>query len=198
MNRAQIHRLPKVEELLIEGDLAEAFEGRESLRRELDIKRRQVDLLEIRAPARGTVVNWQVRQNLLRRPVQRGQNLMTIVDPDTHWVLELELPERRVAHLMRAMARSDEALDVTFTLASHPGQEFKGQLVEVDRQLDVRTDDGNAALVRVAFDETQIPADLLRSGTRVTAKVHSGHRSIGFVLFHELIETVQSSVMFWF
>jgi hypothetical protein len=130
--------------------------------------------------------------------VQKGQNLMTIVDPDTQWELELSLPEKRFAHLMDAVGRSDQPLVVTFTLASHPGREFRGTLVQIDQRLEVRGADGNASRLLVQFDKQELGSDLLRMGTRVNAQVHCGTRSVGYVWFRELFETVHSSWLMWF
>jgi multidrug resistance efflux pump len=200
LQRAMVRQseLNAVERGIIDGDFAEAQELKESLSRQLQLKRDELDLLTIRAPETGRVVNWQLRQNLLRRPVQRGQNLMTIVAPDTPWQIELELPEKRVAHLMGALAHSGEPLPVSFVLASHPGKEFEGTLIQVDNKLDVRGDEGNSVLLRVQFDSVQLPAELLRSGTRVMAKVQAGNRSLGYVWFHEFIESVQTALIRWF
>ena len=183
-----------------EADMNEAFVRFNNYSLQLEIKRRQLEFLNVRAPATGTVVNWKLRENLLRRPVQRGQNLMTIVDPDTEWTVELELPERRTIHLQQALnnVKNPEDIQVTFTLASNPGKQFHGKLTRLDQRLDVHSDDGNALLVRVAFDESDIPPELLRDGTRVTAKIEVGTRSLGYVWLHELFETVRASVMFWF
>ena len=169
-----------------------------SLQRELDIRVEEQQLLTITSPSAGRVVNWNVKQNLTNRPVTRGQNLMTVVPPEAVWELELEMPERRMAHLFRAINDSEDKLTVTFGLVSNPGTEYTGTLISVDRKLEVYSDDGNAALVRVAFENADIVQDLLRTETRVTAKVHCGERSIGYVIFHELIETVQSKWMLWF
>jgi multidrug resistance efflux pump len=198
LKRAQHAQMSPAERRLIAGELAEAETLRDSLRRQLELKIGQADLLNVRAPVSGNIFNWQLRQNLLRRPVSRGQNLMTIVHPDTPWQIELEFPERRIWHLMQARRDTREPLQVTFTLASHPGNEYRGQLVSVDNKLDVRSEEGNAVLVRVAFDKQQVPADLLRSGTRVTARIQAGQRSLGYVWFHELIETVQGTWLLWF
>ena len=169
-----------------------------SLQQELRIRQAEQQLLSVVSPSAGRVVNWNVKQNLTNRPVTRGQNLMTVVPPEAVWELELHMPERRLAHLFRAVNDSDEKLEVTFGLVSNPGTEYTGTLLSIDRKLDVYNDDGNAALVRVAFKNADISTDLLRTETRVTAKVHCGDRSIGYVIFHELIETVQSKWMLWF
>ena len=178
--------------------VARASQEIENLEKELAVQLKDRDLLEVRAPIAGQVVNWQVRQNLLRRPVRFGQHLMTIVPPDTQWLIELEMPERRLAHLSRAMDESEDLLKVTFALVSWPGREFEGELISVDQKLDVYSDEGNAALVRVSFPNDEIPQELLRSGTRVTGKVYCGTRSIGYAMFYELIETVKSKWQFWF
>jgi biotin carboxyl carrier protein len=190
-------RLEQVDRQMIAGEINSALQTIKSLTNELGLKEEEAKLLQVVSPADGRVVNWQVRQNLLRRPVLRGQNLMTIIDPDTQWQVELELPERRLAHLMKAQAQNAEPLEVTFGLVSHPGVEYKGFVLHMDQKLDVHSDEGNTALLRIGFANNDVSPDLLRAGTRVTAKVHCGTRSIGYVMFHELIETVQSSVLFW-
>ncbi|MEZ6093576.1 MAG: hypothetical protein R3C03_04965 [Pirellulaceae bacterium] len=103
-----------------------------------------------------------------------------------------------MGHLIDAQQSQSEPLKVTFTLASNPSQQFTGKVIRVDPCMDVRDDNGNTGRVLVSFDNQQIPSELLRSGTRVTAKVDCGTRSVGFVLFHELYETAKSSVLFWF
>jgi len=189
--------LTRAEQEVIVGDIRKSKVAQASIEKKLAIKQQDLSKLLILAPARGQVVNWQLRQQLIRRPVKTGHNLMTIVDPDTDWELEIEMPERRVHHLMQQQKES-ETLHVTFTLQSHPGKTFTGTVSKIDRQMDVYSDEGNSTLVRVVFDKTNIPTELLRSGTRVTAKVHCGQRSSGYVLFHELIETVRANVLFWF
>ena len=191
-------KLESYDSIIIHGDLRGAEEALASFQRELEIKKQDAANLQVRSPIRGTVMNWQIKQNLLRRPVLRGQNLMTVVAPNTDWRLELDLPERRVGHLMSRLNESDDQVEVTFALASHPNKELTGQLRRVDRKLEVRSDEGNTALVEVQFDNSQVAADLLRSGTRVNAKLHCGTRSIGYVWFHEVIETARSAAMFWF
>ena len=190
--------LSEYERQTIEIEIEQARQEKFGLRKELELRLIENAHLEVVAPATGTVVNWQARQNLINRPVERGQNLMTIVDPDSNWLLELELPERRLGHLMEALTKSDEPLRVTFAMASMPSKEFEGQLHLVDHQLDVHSDQGNTCLVRVAFDNRDLDCDLLRTGTRVNASIACGTRSIGYVMFHEVIETVQSKWLLWF
>ncbi len=198
-NRIQVTQLDQVDALRAASDLDEAKEARHSLERQLQIKLDELAMLEIRAPESGRIVDWKLRENLIRRPVLRGQSLMTLVELESAWLVELELPERRTMHLLEALKRTstDERLNVKFTLASHPGKQFVGTLIEYDQRLDVHSDNSNTMKLRVAFSKSSIPPELLRDGTRVTAKIEVGTQSIGYVWLHELFETVQSKVMFW-
>ena len=191
--------LTRMEAEELQGEISKSEVRQNSIRRQLQLWYADRAKLEIRAPGRGYVVNWQLRQNLIRRPVKTGHHLMTIVDPDTEWELELELPERRLNHVLQyQQSQPGEPITASFTLASQPDVVYVGEVKKIDRQFDVYSDSGNAILVRVAFDNAEVPADLLRSGTRVTCKIHCGQKSSGYVLFHELIETVRTNVLFWF
>ena len=198
MTNTRGEEISKLEIYEIRQRIDEAGAAIESLIEEEKIFLEQQALLDVKSPIAGRIVNWNVKQNLMNRAVERGQKLMTVVAPDTNWQVELEMPEKRISHLLKAQRDSDTPLKVTFGLMSNPGTEYVGELVEIDTKLDVYSDEGNSALVVVAFSNQEIDIDLLRSETRVTAKVHCGTRSIGYVMFHELIETVQSNLMLWF
>ena len=197
LNGSEQEPLSALERVEIDGRIRQAKQLVQSLEIERQIRYEERDRLEIKSPAAGRVINWNVRQNLLHRPVQRGQKLMTIVHPETEWMIELEMPEKRLHHLFEAQ-KNNKNLTVTFGLMSNPGTEYEGRVVSVDKKLDVYSDEGNTALVRVAFDNSSLDPELLRTETRVMAKVQCGTRSIGYVMFHELFETVQSTWMFWF
>ena len=190
--------LETYDSILIGGELQAELEKKKSLIKELRIKREDARNLEVRAPISGMVMNWQVKQTLLRRPVTKGQNLLTLVAPNTPWRLELELPEKRVGHLLKRLNDDEDPVHVTFALASHPNKKLEGKLKRLDHKLEVHSEEGNTALMEVEFDNSQIAADLLRSGTRVNAKLNCGTRPIGYVYFHEVIETARSAAMFWF
>ncbi len=194
-NRNDLSQFELVE---VNNNIALAAKTIEYLQRELEIRLEEQQLLTVKSPATGRVVNWNAKQNLMHRPVTRGQNLMTIVNPNTEWLIELEMPERRLGHLAEAMRESQQPLRVTFALVSNPGTEYTGVLLDIDEKLDVHSDAGNTVLIRVQFPNEAIDPQLLRAETRVNAKVICGTRATGFVIFHEMIETVQSKLMFLF
>ncbi len=186
------------EENQISGQLAQLQRTAENIEKQLLLFREKQQRLTIRSPRAGEVATWQVRDNLLNRQVQTGQRLMTIYNPDGKWEIELHMPERRAGHIHAAYLRAQKAgepVKVAFVLATHPGEEFEGHVVEIDRNFEVHEADGNTLRVRVAIDEEKLPQ--LRDGARLTAKVDCGIQPLGYVLFQDLIETVQAKVLFW-
>jgi len=186
-------RLAPADENRMAGELMQLRQETENIERELALLRQKQKQLTVTAPQRGQVVTWKVRELLLKRPVSRGQGLLTLANPDGPWELELNLPERRLVHVQAASANAP--LDVTFVLSSHPGQTFHGRVVEIEQAAEVRGDEGNTLLVRVAVEKDQLPP--LHDQTTVTAKLNCGRTSIGYAWFCDLIETVHSKVLFW-
>jgi multidrug efflux pump subunit AcrA (membrane-fusion protein) len=194
--RSGTSRLTPAEENRLGGEMLELRQEAENIERELALLRQKQQQLTIAAPLRGQVVTWKVEDLLLHRPVQRGQGLLTLADPDGPWELELYLPERRLKHVQGSHHAEREAYqDVTFTLASHPGRTFHGRVVEIEQAAEVRGEEGNTVLVRVAVEKDELPP--LHDQTTVTAKLNCGRTSLGHAWFCDLIETVQSKVLFW-
>jgi transcriptional regulator with GAF, ATPase, and Fis domain/multidrug efflux pump subunit AcrA (membrane-fusion protein) len=189
--------MERIEQIQLLGELMEAEKSVNTTRNLLSLREMQREQLTVTSPIDGFVADWQLRRNLLGRPVDAGQKLMTVVAPETRWQLEVLVPERRMGHLLAAV-QDQPSLPVSFALASNPGRQYTGTIERVDSTLDVYDDNGNCCRVLVAFDNASVPESLLRSGTRITAKIHCGNRSVGYVLFHELYESAKSSFMYWF
>ncbi len=192
-NRGGASRLTPYEESRLAGELVEFRQEAENIRREQELFAEKQKRLRVLAEEAGQVVTWEVEASLLRRPVQRGQVLMTLANPDGPWELELYVPERRLHHILAhgtAVGR-----EVTFMLSSHPGAEYQGQIIEFEQSAEVRGEEGNTILVRVEVDRDTLPH--LHDQTTVTAKVYCGKKSLGYTLFCDLIETVQAKVLFW-
>jgi hypothetical protein len=201
-NRGGASLLTPYDESRLAGELVEFRQEAENIRREQELFTEKQKRLRVIAAEAGQVVTWEVETSLLRRPVQRGQVLMTLANPEGPWELELYVPERRLRHILAAQERgegsSDETrptLDVTFMLSSHPGEEFHGRVIEIEQSAEVRGEEGNTILVRVEVDKDTLPH--LHDQTTVTAKLYCGKRSLGYTWFCDLIETVQTKVLFW-
>lgn len=193
-NREQERR----DRFYLETELAKATAWRENIRQELEITRQQAAALTIRSPIAGQLIDWQVRRQLLGRPVNRGDRLMTVVPPDAEFQVELFLPEKRVGHLLAASRATAKPLPVRFVVASHPEQQIFGEIKEVEQALAAHETEGNSLRVLVRFDNQAGRNIPLHSGTRVTARIDCGSQPLGYVLFHELLETVRGAWQLWF
>jgi multidrug efflux pump subunit AcrA (membrane-fusion protein) len=187
-------RLGVEEKNRLSGQLLQLRKTYESLGLQLDLYRRKQEQLQVVSPIAGQVVTWQVRERLLRRPVRQGQVLMNVADPNGPWELELHMPEDRMGHVAQAARTSDAPLEVTYILATHPGESHVGRVEKIEAAAQVRGAEGNVVLIDVAIDKSEL-ADL-RPGATVTAKVHCGRRSIGYVWLHDLFAFVQRKILF--
>jgi|688.fasta_scaffold26645_3 hypothetical protein len=193
-NREQERR----DRFYLETELAKATALRESIREELEIAQMQAAALTIRSPISGHLIDWQIRRQLLGRPVSRGDRLMSVVPPDSEFEVELFLPEKRVGHFLAASSQNPEPLNVRLTLASQPELPLTGRIEEVDQVLAPHDGEGNSLRLLVRFDNSASVTAPLRSGTRVTARIECGSQPLGYVLFHELIETIRGGWKLWF
>lgn len=193
--RAGKPQLSPGEENRLSSEVLQLRQSLSSIGREIELVRAKQESLAVKAEHAGEVVTWQVDSQLLRRPVQAGQALLTVANPAGSWEVELSIPERRLVHLDRAQRSAPQPLLITFMLSSQPGQEYRGRLVELKRTVESREGEGNVLLARVALEPGQDPP--LHSGASVSAKVHCGSASLGYVWFCDLIETIQTHVLFW-
>jgi hypothetical protein len=170
------------------------------------------DMLNVTSPIDGVVGRWQVERELLNRTVTPQSQLMTIMQIDGEWEIEIFMPEHRMGHITREHHRrnkdGDPLLPVTFILATKPSEKFTGRVVEIAETAEVRGEDGNTVKIRVAFDDQEAIKQALaggdndftgiRPGAAVTAKIYCGEAPIGYVWLHDLVGWVQSKILFRF
>ena len=182
----------------LQGDLDSLEAQASSLDKQIVIYKEKQANLDVLSPMNGIVVTWKLQDYLLRRPVKTGQKLMNVVDPAGEWELEVYMAESRMGYINRTWNEAianNEDLVVTYILATNPGREFKGRVVDIHGAADVHEDEGNTVKLRVAIQKDELPE--LRPGTGVTAKVHCGRRPIGYVWLHDLIAWLQTNILFW-
>lgn len=189
-------QLTLLEEQKLQSQMEEATTELEAVRQSLALKLRELELLDVQSPIEGRLIDWQVTQKLYRRYVQRGQVLVSLVDPEGPWRIELALPEKRLKHV-RERVEKKEKVPVAFVLASLPGRTFQGEIEWVDHFATVDPVAGNSIQVRVSINKDELPPEVRVAGARVTAKIDCGSRSSGYVLFHDVWDTLQQRVLFW-
>jgi len=165
-----------------------------SLERQYEILEQQQAELTVRSPIDGEVLTWDLKQLLEARPVSRGQVLMTVANLEGPWVLELRIPDDRIAHVLAAQQAIRSDLDVSFVLAADPGRKLSGRIDRVGIRTEISETEEAFVLGTVNIDRNAI-AQPVPGGT-VVAKIHCGRRPIGYVWFHDLWETIQSWILF--
>ncbi len=198
-------RLTKEEKIRLSGQLVQLGQRIKSLREQEALLQDKKARLTVRSPIRGQVYKWDVKKHLTHRPVGIGEVLMTIVDPDGDWELEVFMPENRMGHILRYEngPGRDEKLQVHYVTMTDPGTTRPGEVKEIHQAAELHGEHGHSVMLRVdlgmgEMDQTA-KAELrtqLRPGATVSAKIHCGKASIGYVWIHEAIEFVQSRILF--
>jgi hypothetical protein len=162
----------------------------EGLARILKIQRERVGSLKITSPIEGTVAAFQLDQLLQNRPVQQGELLLEVMDETGPWRLELEVEGSRMGHVLRAWnASPDHKLTVDFIPATDAESTFHGELDQIATRSAVSSEQSNIFECFVSTDASQIPNK--RIGAEVRAKISCGKRSLGYVLFGDVIEFIR-------
>jgi multidrug efflux pump subunit AcrA (membrane-fusion protein) len=169
----------------LSGEEAQLKQQLQNLNEQKVLVEKQLASLEITAPFAGTVFRRDSQQELMKRPVQRGQLLLEIVPTDSGWQLEISIPDDAVSYVTRARHLSAELLPVRYVVRSAPERDWTTTLTSVDNA--VETHDGLMTCRATAL-LTTLPQTKLRPGTTVTARIGCGRRSLGFVMFREVIE----------
>lgn len=167
-----------------------------SLNRQLDIVNRRVAELTLRAPLAGQVVRWDLIRSLESRPVRQGQLLMQVVDPAGPWEIELRIPDRHVRHVLaaQAAAKDSNGLPVRFLFRMSPKATYFAKLDTVNLATDLDQAGELSTFAKVTLNPKEIPD--LRPGSSVIAKLDCGRRSLGYVWLRELLEFLQTRVLF--
>ena len=165
-----------------------------SLEGQLELLQERLEDLSLSAPVAGNVYRIDPGQELRNRPVVRGQLLLELVPDDTDWELRLEIPDH-LEHYVRATSANSESIQLRYTLAAAPGKEWNSNLTSVDRAVQLY---GESMTCRATAGIGNLAESHLRPGTSVTARISCGRRSLGFVLFREVIELADQVRFSWF
>ncbi len=164
------------------------------LQQEVRILEERREALTVRSPIAGVVATFQIKQKLQDRPVRRGEVLLEVMDDSGDWRLELEVPEYRMGHLLKALGRSsDGTLPVEYVLATAVEISYQAELTAIATRTNESEEEGTIVEVFADIDTDTLPSR--RIGAEVEAKINCGKRSLGYVLFGDVIEFVQRH--FW-
>ncbi|MEW4489284.1 biotin/lipoyl-binding protein [Thalassoglobus sp. JC818] len=192
-----IKRDDESEFIRITAELAKATVERDGAKNRLDLVTLRIEDLTVTAPDDGVIATFQVDQVLRNRPVRRGDLLVEVMQPNGPWHLEVDVPEYRMGHVMRAFETLDsEELPVEYVLAtsvetSHNGVLRSGEIATRSAESE---EDGTVFEVFVDIDREDLPN--LNIGADVSAKINCGKKSLFYVLFGDVVEFFQRHLWF--
>jgi multidrug efflux pump subunit AcrA (membrane-fusion protein) len=167
-----------------------------SFREERALYLQEIDRLTVKSPIDGQVVTTDLQHRLLDRPVQTGQILMEIADTGGNWIVEVDLPDRRIGQLLSARRVMGEDVQATFMLAAEPGIRHRGTVSDVALATEVTSESGHTIPVQIRPDQPEA-LRIRQVATDVSVKIDCGRGSLGYVLFRDLGEFIQTRVLFY-
>lgn len=158
----------------------------EALERQLVFLKTRLGNLEIRSPIRGKLFGSSMRERFLGRPITRGQYFCEVAEMDSSWELRLRVSEADIDHLMTSADTSNGTPQVTFSLATRPGEYATVPVSSIARTTEL--DPSGALFTEVIATMPETPSGTERPGTGVTGRIHCGKRSLGYVCFRHISE----------
>ena len=160
-----------------------------SLEKRLALKQKQIDSLSVRAPFAGQVMGWNVDRKFLNRPLEQGVRLFSVAKVNNKRLLELKVPDQRSGYVQNAFRKSDSKeknLQVEFSIASFPDQQYEAEVTHINPGLEQDTDLGYVLPVEA------IPTSELHEGLRAgipdVAKVECGRKSFIYCKTYEFVD----------
>lgn len=173
----------------------------ESLEAQKSTLMRMREKLVVKSPIRGQVLTWDPHQRLNDRPIKVGELVLEVAESEGPWQIELQIPERRAGRLLeadRTLAVGDtpSPLAVSFVLASNPGKRYEGSLREIASTTQLSTDRSSVIRAVVEFAGETPATEFRQVRSSVIAKIKCGRTSLVTALLGDLIDFVESEILF--
>ena len=176
------------------GELKELRQKRDNYGRELETLNQRRDELRVISPIQGRVVTWDLERTLSRRPVTRGQRLLTVSDNDGPWDLELRVRDDDTSDLFGAM-KQNRAVPIDFVIVTMPEAVHSTVLKAVSETVEIRSPGDDPTLLCRA----DVPESLKESaveGMSVRGRINCGRRPAIVVAFTKLWRMIREQVLF--
>jgi multidrug efflux pump subunit AcrA (membrane-fusion protein) len=200
------------EKVQIQGEIAQAEIKELSSRDQIKVLDEQIELLKIRSPQKGIVTNpFQVKKELLGRPVEVGQELMEVAAADGEWVLEVEVPDDDMGPVLAAKSKLEREiregkkppeakLEAYFVTATDPEHRYHGSVRRIAAKAET-VEGKHVVKVTVEFPQA-VQRDFLRRnqelrpGAEVRARIQCGDARLAYVLLRDVVQVWYETVLF--
>jgi multidrug efflux pump subunit AcrA (membrane-fusion protein) len=195
----------------LQGQLSEARIKFKSSREQIDIIDEQLDSMLVRSPLDGIITTWEVKKTMLGRPVEVGQELVTVADLGSDWELEVEVPDDDMGPVLRAQSRLEReikegkkkpgtSLSAYFVMATDPEHRYPGFVKRIGSKAET-VESKHVVKVTVGFTDA-VRKDFLsrnqalRPGAEVRARVDCGEARLAYVLLRDVVHVFYETVLF--
>ena len=195
----------------LQGQLQEAKIKMKGAKEQIDIIDEQIESMSIKAPFAGIVTTWEAKKNLLGRPVEIGQELVSIASLDGEWVLEVEVPDDDMGPILRAQDKLEteikegkkpagSTLSAYFVTAIDPEHRYPGFVRRISSKAEL-VETKHVVKVTVGFSD-EVRKDFLsrneefRPGSDVRARVDCGKARLAFVMLRDVVHVFYETVLF--
>ncbi|MEL6898778.1 MAG: HlyD family efflux transporter periplasmic adaptor subunit, partial [Planctomycetota bacterium] len=168
---------------------------RDALVKRLEYITQRLGQLQVYAPQSGLVMTWKPRERLTGRPVSRGDRLLVIADPQSPWMLRLNVPQQHTAPILASENRGI-GLTGSFLLATDAGKRYECRIIQVARSAtppgDVSgTVAGTLRIDAIIDDPTFQESIVSVAGADVNARINVGTAPLAVAWFGGVIDVVQ-------
>ena len=198
----------------VKSQLAEATLTSKSAKEQIEIIQEQIEMMNIESPQDGIITTWEVKKNLMGRPVEIGHELLNIaaIGGDSDWVLEVEVPDDDMGPILMAQSKLQREIAAGtkqpappsaryFHVATTiPRTSYQGYVRRIAAKAET-VEQKHVVKVTVGFDESVRREFLsrnqeLRPGAEVRARVDCGKTRLSYYLLRKVVQVCYESVMF--
>lgn len=183
------------EELIrLQGELTRAEIEWSGAVQTLEVIERRFESRQVRATVDGIVTGFQLRDELLNRPVSRGQRLLAVVEPDGDWQLELMIDEHKAGPVLERFQTPGKRVRVRYLMATDVSTTRNGWLQSIAKRADESPQSDKLIVEATASISPQQGSMFV--GAEVFAKIECDQRALGYVLFGDVIDFLRRNLWF--
>ncbi|WP_406693716.1 biotin/lipoyl-binding protein [Singulisphaera sp. Ch08] len=202
---------PDSEKFQIQAQHSAAKITSKSAQEQIESINEQLEEMKVRSPQDGIVTSWEVRKNLLSRPVEIGQELVAVASTVGDWVLEVEVPDDDMGPVLDAQSRLEEEikqgkkqvgsrLQAYFVTATDPEHRYPGYVLRIGSKAEL-VETKHVVKVTVGFTR-EVQKDFLsrnqalRPGAEVRARIDCGKARLAYVMLRDVVHVFYETVLF--
>jgi multidrug efflux pump subunit AcrA (membrane-fusion protein) len=131
--------------------------------------------------------------------VPPGGAPLTDLDKEVDAILDQLGPDQWSKKLREVSGEEmEDRLRVSYILATDTATTHYGYVEDMHYMAEVRGEEGNTVLIKVAIDKNDLKPEHILAGAGVTAKVECGRRAVGYCWFHDLVAFFRKTWFRWF